>query len=397
MPTPLSILIVTMLSGVISTAILLSLPTFIPGVKRWILASVLTLLSIGLVALRGQIPGVASGLIASEVFVIASLLQLQGCRQFFGRNPSVWLEYVACVAVFIAIAYWTYVSESLQARIAVASIFHVYAYLSIAWLSHHVSQLGRPKYSYRFIAVVAFLAASGHLLRGVMYGTGMEFQNRFLESTSANLLFFSLSILRLPCLAVGMAMLAHDHMAEKLKSLANTDDLTGLLTRRAFFQQAQAALAFADRSGEPLSIAIVDLDYFKAVNDRHGHASGDRVLADFAATMTKNLRASDLVGRLGGEEFAILCPATGSFETARLLDRLRAKVDGSSGTISFREDGCTFSAGVDECREGDTLESLMARADAALYEAKARGRNRVVVATSNQGKESAMEARSLAG
>lgn len=127
-----------------------------------------------------------------------------------------------------------------------------------------------------------------------------------------------------------------------------------------------------------LSIAILDLDKFKAINDEHGHASGDQVLAHFASTVSGGLRHGDVFGRLGGEEFAVLSQSTGRVDAVHLMDQLRVRVAASRVAIPSGEVAYTFSAGVDEYHEGDTLANMMGRADAALYAAKAMGRNCVV-------------------
>ena len=143
-------------------------------------------------------------------------------------------------------------------------------------------------------------------------------------------------------------MLAHDRMAERLERWANIDELTGALTRRAFLARAQARLAQALANGTRLSIAIIDIDHFKSINDEHGHACGDEVLAHFGRVVATNIRSTDLFGRLGGEEFAVLCPSTGRADAVEQLDRLRAKIAGGGCLLS---DGdrlvYTFSAGAD--------------------------------------------------
>jgi diguanylate cyclase (GGDEF)-like protein len=127
-----------------------------------------------------------------------------------------------------------------------------------------------------------------------------------------------------------------------------------------------------------LSIAILDLDKFKAINDEHGHAGGDQVLAHFASTVSSGLRRGDVFGRLGGEEFAILSQSTGQVDTFRLMDQLRVRIAASRLAVASGEVTYTFSAGVDEYQEGDTLANMLGKADAALYAAKAMGRNCVV-------------------
>jgi diguanylate cyclase (GGDEF)-like protein len=377
---PVNILIVTVLSGIMSMAVLGSLrPAAIPGVGYWISGNTLALVGLVLFALQRTAPLYLSVMIANGIFSIAVLQMLQGCRQFFGRRPVEFGEYLCWSAMMIGFLCWTYVVPDINARILLASLFHAYVYASVGWITYKGHIPGRPKYSYHFVTATASLGALGHLSRGLIYGFGLVHQTALLQPNVVNVAFLGLGILALPSLSIGMVMLAHDRMAERLERWANIDELTGALTRRAFLARAQARLAHALASGTRLSIAIIDIDHFKSINDEHGHACGDEVLAHFGRVVATNIRSTDLFGRLGGEEFAVLCPATGRADAVEQLDRLRTKIAGGGCLLS---DGqrlvYTFSAGADEHRHGETLAHLMARADAALYAAKARGRNRVM-------------------
>ncbi|CAG4897288.1 GGDEF domain-containing protein [Paraburkholderia gardini] len=379
MLSPVSFLVVAIMSCAVSMAVFSSLlRADIPGLPRWIGANALLAVALGLLALQAPMPARMVILIGSALLAAAALLMLQGCRQFFGLRPSHSFEYVAYGALMLAIVYWQYVSPNVNARAALMSAFLAYIRIVIGWITYKLRPPDRPKYGYYFMSVVAFLGAAIHLSRSLVCMLGWEHQTSFLAPTPMNIAFLGLGILTLPALSAGVVMLAHDRMAERMERLANVDGLTGALVRRAFLVRAEALLSDAKRSRLPLSIAILDLDKFKAINDEHGHAVGDRTLAHFASTVSGGLRSGDIFARLGGEEFAILCPSTGQADTIRLMDRFRAQVASSRWTISSGAVPCTFSAGVDEYREGDTFADMMARADAALYAAKALGRDCVV-------------------
>ena len=171
--------------------------------------------------------------------------------------------------------------------------------------------------------------------------------------------------------------------ARFLRSRLVRDGLTGLLTHTAFLERVRAALATAHRTPDrPLALAILDLDSFKAVNDTYGHPVGDRVLAALGVLLRRRLRASDTIGRLGGEEFALLLEDLGAEEAVRLIERLLAEF----ATIRHRSvEGrifhVGFSAGVALFEPGRmNLEAWRQAADDALYAAKATGRGRVVLA-----------------
>jgi len=162
---------------------------------------------------------------------------------------------------------------------------------------------------------------------------------------------------------------------------ADTDELTGLANRRAFMEAGRSALERARRYERPLSVILFDIDHFKQVNDRHGHAAGDEALRCVAVILRGTARASDTAGRLGGEEFAVLLPETARPEAVKLAERLRRDL----AAIEFELDGTsirfTCSFGVAQREAGTaSIDELLKAADVALYEAKDGGRNRVVAA-----------------
>jgi diguanylate cyclase (GGDEF)-like protein len=151
-------------------------------------------------------------------------------------------------------------------------------------------------------------------------------------------------------------------LALHLRTAAATDPLTGVANRRAWEAEANRSLAHAVRTGEPLSVAILDLDDFKEVNDRLGHSAGDDLLRDLTSGWTHRLRQADLLGRYGGDEFVLCLPATDRSGAEEILQRLAASHD------------FAWSGGVATAEEGDTLSSVLARADADLYRHKRSGR-----------------------
>jgi diguanylate cyclase (GGDEF)-like protein len=166
----------------------------------------------------------------------------------------------------------------------------------------------------------------------------------------------------------------------QLRRMATTDGLTGALNRSAFLASGQQAVDQALRRHQTLCVLMLDADHFKSVNDRYGHAGGDITLQHLVKACRAITRDCDLVGRLGGEEFAIALPAV-SFEMAqRIAERVRDHVAVSKLPFGDTTISVTVSIGLTELRDTDTtIAQLIARADAALYQAKAAGRNRVVL------------------
>jgi diguanylate cyclase (GGDEF)-like protein len=174
-------------------------------------------------------------------------------------------------------------------------------------------------------------------------------------------------------------VLAKEETTRIHKDAASTDELTGLLNRRGLLASAQG---LADRRAsrqEPVSVLMFDLDHFKSINDRFGHSVGDDVLRQFAAVATAQFRASDLIGRLGGEEFAAVLPGTLA-EAAIAADRVRLAFRVAAGTVGGCDVAATLSVGVASGAAGTDIASLLIKSDAALYRAKAMGRNRLEIA-----------------
>jgi diguanylate cyclase (GGDEF)-like protein len=165
-------------------------------------------------------------------------------------------------------------------------------------------------------------------------------------------------------------------MVDQLSVKASTDALTGALNRHGFADVAAGELHRAQRYHRSLSLIVLDLDHFKAINDRHGHAVGDRVLREISRLVRDNLRAADIFCRWGGEEFVILTPEISAEDAGRLADKLglRMREHRAKGVPHF-----TASFGVATYAPGDDVESLFTKADHALYQAKSSGRDRVVV------------------
>lgn len=179
-------------------------------------------------------------------------------------------------------------------------------------------------------------------------------------------------------------LLAAD-LAERMRLLAARDPLTGVLNRRGFEEEAGRAIANTLRYRRPMSLALADLDCFKAVNDIHGHAAGDAILRRFANDVGDAIRHGDLIGRLGGEEFVLLLVNTPGEAAMAVIDRLRREV----ATLTLDTDAShvvTTSFGVTEVMPGDiSIDMLIARADRALYKSKMAGRNRVTFAGPTMG------------
>jgi diguanylate cyclase (GGDEF)-like protein len=184
--------------------------------------------------------------------------------------------------------------------------------------------------------------------------------------------------------AVGTAfivmLMVKDHHVHVYRTAAYTDHLTGLLNRRAFMESAATLCAQQAKRAEPVAMLVFDLDYFKSINDRFGHATGDEVLRLFGRVVRASTRVDDIIGRFGGEEFIAIVP--GGLESAsKIAERVRSGFEAAGATVANHTLGATVSIGAAISYDAVTaIDPLIARADAALYRAKHEGRNRLHVA-----------------
>jgi diguanylate cyclase (GGDEF)-like protein len=219
------------------------------------------------------------------------------------------------------------------------------------------------------------IAASLILLAGLYAGVLDSFS--LPRSESVTRWIVTVSVVSFTAIALHMLRRRIDRLVEQLRETARTDPLTMLLNRRGFDERFVLELERARRADTPMALLVADLDRFKTLNDRFGHAAGDKALAAVGQTLVEGCRSIDTVARIGGEEFAILLPSTDASGGLELAERLRADVAHVNDAGGHP---LTVSVGVVEFpRDGTTPEELMGAADQAMYRAKALGRDRTVV------------------
>ena len=209
-----------------------------------------------------------------------------------------------------------------------------------------------------------------------------ESQKQLEEHTQKGLMYATLLLTSFLIISVVLVWRTYRLHAE-VDKFAFTDFLTGIANRRRFMLELESEVRRSQRYGSPFSFAMVDIDHFKKINDHYGHPVGDLVLQSFCLKCLSVLRTSDMVGRLGGEEFGILMPMTDLHEAARVIERLRSEIDLSVVTENGQPIHYTASFGLvasSHYHVDLSLAQMMKSADAALYNAKQQGRNRVYIA-----------------
>ncbi len=356
-----------------------------PGVTLWWQANLIATPALVLIALRGKIPDVLSIVVANAGLSWALALFLAATLRFCGREPNWRALAVGTLATVAGIATWRYVFNDFNTRVVIASAFNatLCALVGIALVRHRPR--GRPSSHYLTTAGFALIFAGGHALRGLLSALSVMDDPATLTAPGLNLAFLIVGALVTPALTMGAVLMIHDAMVRRLEAIANTDFLTGAMSRMAFEEEAGRELARAARGGRPPVLLIVDIDHFKSVNDTFGHAAGDAVLAEFSRLAAASLRTPDRIGRIGGEEFVVLLPGSTQGEASHAAERIRAQAQANRVTGPFGTVRYTVSGGYAEWQRGETLAQLTARADTALYMAKLSGRNRMLAYTTPAG------------
>jgi diguanylate cyclase (GGDEF)-like protein len=242
-----------------------------------------------------------------------------------------------------------------------------------------LAKIGRVN-TVSIIILIAVLASLGATLVAV---TLLNQQGFGLHTEIAAKLSVCIALVVTPPLAwflVDLLLRVHRDEQE-MRSLASYDSLTGLLSRHAFFDNANNYVSLAQREHRPFSVMLIDLDHFKLINDRYGHPAGDAVLKLFADVANSVARRSDIVGRLGGEEFAVVLPNTTAAEAVEFSQRLHTAIN--QAVLTFNDSAIRYTASIGltefETDSEDSIHDLLARADLALYQAKRSGRNQTAI------------------
>lgn len=299
------------------------------------------------------------------------------------REPAS-MPWVVGVPMVTAGVHWL-VFQNFVVRILVVNAAIGLQMLWLAWLM--VRPQAQGNWRWRWLAGLALLA-SGALVacRAVLVVAAPESYPRFESAHWVNIVGLIVSN---ACVMAGTLafLLAHrDEAEQELKRLATTDGLTGVLNRRHWMEQALPHVNLARRHGRGLVVLMLDIDFFKRINDSHGHQTGDRALVLFAAAVRHAVRQPDLVGRYGGEEFCVLMSRASAADALRFDERLRGwlvKFAGDTGSELI-----DYSAGIAVRQPDDhTMDALLLRADTALYQAKAAGRGRLAGSADAEQKE----------
>ena len=363
-----------------------------PGFGWWTAGMTAFAVAFILLPLRNIIPDIFSIALASILEIAASLLFLEGSRNFRGKEVRKYFIVIVLAAYTVFQLYLPFIDKEYYIRIIVIS-FLLATIFGLTALEFWLKVPIDLRFSYWSIGSMFAVFGTFMFVRGVVSCLSPPAQDELAPGILHAMTFILAMLLGIAWtirfIILNAERLEYDLISTQaeLKKMATTDFLTGIANNRMFRQLGEREISRAERHKSPLTVLMIDLDFFKKVNDNYGHAAGDRVLVCFADICKKNLRDFDVFGRLGGEEFAVLLPQTSRQDGKILAERLCDTIAQSEIDIGDKSLRITVSIGVSELmpRE-DKLDAVLKRADDAMYEAKQNGRNRVEVSVLRDGK-----------
>jgi diguanylate cyclase (GGDEF)-like protein len=355
------------------------------GMAFWALALAFNTAAYVLFMLRGHISDGLSIVVANVCIACNLALMTEGVLQFQGRKPSrmcIWFPVLAVAVLYTWLLPWQ------AARVVTGSFTYSAQSACIVWilLQRRKTTVGVGQY---FMLVGYLILIAALVAQGVSTLMGTDVVNSLMTPNPVTTLTYVVAGVSLLLVGMGLIVMTEERADERNRTLAIRDEVTGLMNRRIMLESLTQHLSAAQRHGQALSVLMLDIDFFKRVNDTFGHLSGDKVLKTIAGVMEQRRREQDFLGRFGGEEFLIILPNTDSSGAMAMAEALRKAVQaypfeavsGDPIAITLSIGLCSLSQ-LPDARSDD----LIGAADHALYRAKASGRNRVEVFAQESGR-----------
>ncbi|HET9033662.1 MAG TPA: GGDEF domain-containing protein [Dokdonella sp.] len=347
-------------------------------IQLWVRGLLIQPFSYALLSMREQIPDWLSIVVANTLLVVSFTLLIQALREY-NHRPDRRLAFI--VIILLAAAgeiLLTYVWPSLQGRIILISlILSIVLLYGLSAIYRAPGPITQPEH---LVAIMLGAAIVIMLTRAALTPSSSSI---FLTTSSImqGVVFTYASLM--PVIATsGFLLMCGERMNKDLTRLATLDPLTGVFNRRTMTELANKAIAASKRHGRALSLLILDIDHFKRINDQFGHEVGDLALCRFVECVGEVMRESDILARLGGEEFVLILPDTNEKAAISLAERIRKHLCDSEFTVSGWPLPLRASIGVGSLGPAmSNLETLLRETDHAMYEAKRAGRNRIFAAS----------------
>ncbi|ODS64292.1 MAG: hypothetical protein ABS41_03260 [Arenimonas sp. SCN 70-307] len=370
--------VLTLLVGLLLAVVARAMPAaFRPALTWWVAATLLQPAGFVLLTQRDHLSEWLTIVGANACIALAFAAYAVALRRFFHQQVRPLLLAVMVVLAVAISTWWGLLEPDLTLRLITISLVLAWMLGYSAWTVYRSPEATGPL---RHVAGGAFTFSAAVMAyrAGVLVVDPGQVLTVF-QLTHVQVLTYAVGSI-LPVVAtLGFLLLCTERSQRELERAARMDFLTGVYNRRAIEELGTRAIAGARRHGMPLSLLVVDLDHFKRINDELGHAAGDLALVQAVARIRESLRAEDLPGRLGGEEFIVLMPNTDGASAAAAAERIRESFSGRPLELDGQRRGVTLSIGVAVLAPADRhFSQLLQRADRAMYAAKHAGRDLVM-------------------
>ncbi len=362
----------------------------IPGLRPWAIGNLLTGSGILLILGRLVLPAFIT-IVMANIFIIAGHFVIYaGLRIHNGKGAPQVIPIASVIAVFsLQVVYFTYVDQDIFAR----TVVYCLVAAGINFLTAYEASLG-----FRSRSLVRWSFAALMVLHGLYSLLRLYFLARLPAGGDLmqEAIYIKVSILEvtvyLYVISIAYILMLTQYLSDKNKSLAEKDPLTGVFNRRIFSVMAEAERNRALRGKNAFSLLSLDIDHFKDTNDSMGHAAGDAALKAFAESLKSSLRSSDIIGRIGGDEFVILLPDTDVKEASLVAGKIRMSIQDLKIAFEGKPIPLRLSIGISWNEKKDkTVDEILREADIALYEAKRGGRNRFEIYRRVQASQPALD------
>ena len=346
----------------------------------WLIGTLLIALGCATFAFGGFLPRTVMLTSANGFFVFGLTAYLRSLQEFDDERTRL-IEVVPAIVATACVLFFSSVYPSFGIRVVVVSI--VWIWLMAACVRVLVAGLRDDRSFSRRMLVALFVCVLVYTIVRLLLYLGQNPSADFAVETGSSWINLASPLIMTVLPIVGttaFALMCSDQLRRQLEKTASTDYLTGLPNRRALVDHGSEMFGRARASRSMLAVAVLDVDFFKAINDTYGHTAGDLALSHLSRRLRAATRKNDIVARSGGEEFVVLMEGLSREEGAAAVERLLLAVKDTAFNLAGTKISITLSGGVAAYRADDTsFDDILRRADDSLYLAKARGRNRVEI------------------
>lgn len=346
------------------------------GLREWFWGFLAALVNISLFLAKPTLPPIVSVGVLQGLFMCTGLMGLLGVYRYLQYPQTPWRALGAMALLgLLSIVFFDLRGMNPVFSFGVGSVVTGLYFLWAARTLWHESSDQYP--ARKFMTLALLLHGTFTCFRVLLFSGGtISLMFAHVWWNNAQLIVVE-QLIMTPLLGLGILLLVNEKHVFTLRVLAEQDSLTGIRNRRSFLNAMEKSCDQARKTGQPLSILVMDVDHFKSINDNHGHNVGDSVLKKITSIVNAGLRHGDVLGRIGGEEFAVFLPDTDLGAALAIAERIRAKVCAEPLVVGNTSMNCSVSMGVAVLKDGDSLDDALRHGDQAMYLAKTRGRNRV--------------------